>query len=336
MLRTADDAAVAAGVTVVVSAGDAGPTSTIESPASDPGVISVGATTTFQSYAQSDEGGFYNPAVGNGTWDDNNLSSLSSGGYTQSGSTIDLVAPGDANWALCSTDATQYTDCADSLRGKDIGVESFGGTSEASPLTAAAAADVIEAYSQAHHGTDPSPALVKEILCSTATDIGAPAAEQGAGLLNVAGAVALARSLPSRVPVTPIPTTTTTLRLRQLRRRPQLRLRRRARPRARARPARRPPRADAQPPRRRPRQRARDHDDHRGEQRRGPAGGRYHRARGGDGGPPALRRLLVSPSQLNVVGKAGAVTRERLTLTNTGPATTTVHLSTRALTQKIL
>ena len=94
VLRTADDAAVAAGVTVVVSAGDAGPTSTIESPASDPDVISVGATTTFQSYAQSDQGGFYNPAVGNGTWADNNLSSLSSGGYTQSGSTIDLVAPG--------------------------------------------------------------------------------------------------------------------------------------------------------------------------------------------------------------------------------------------------
>ena len=326
VLRTADDAAVAAGVTVVVSAGDAGPTSTIESPASDPGVISVGATTTFQSYAQSDEGGFYNPAVGNGTWDDNNLSSLSSGGYTQSGSTIDLVAPGDANWALCSTDATQYTDCADSLRGKDIGVESFGGTSEASPLTAAAAADVIEAYSQAHHGTDPSPALVKEILCSTATDIGAPAAEQGAGLLNVAGAVALARSLPSRVPVTPIPTTTTTA-----------------------------PTTTTSTTTSSSTTSTTSTTGATSTTTTTPAsttststttttaassGGARRAAATTEPAavmvaPPPSGDLLVGPSQVNVVGKAGAVTRERLTLTNTGPATTTVHLSTRALTQKI-
>ena len=187
VVRDADDAAVAAGVTVVVSSGDAGPTSTIGSPASDPNVISVGATTTFRSYAQSDLGGFYNPVVGNGTWVSNNISSLSSGGFNQSGGTVDLVAPGDGNWALCSANSRDYTGCADTFGGKDIGVQNFGGTSEAAPLTAAAAADVIQAYARAHGGTDPSPALVKQILCSTATDIGAPATEQGAGLLNVAG-----------------------------------------------------------------------------------------------------------------------------------------------------
>ena len=166
----------------------------------------MGATTNFRDYAQSDEGGFYNPVVGNGTWLSNNVAAFSSGGYSQSGGTVDLVAPGDSNWALCSTDPKLYTGCADSFGGKNIGIQSFGGTSEAAPLTAAAAADVIQAYASTHGGTDPSPALVKEILCSTATDIDAPADEQGAGMLNVLGAVKLAKSLPAPV----APTTTTT------------------------------------------------------------------------------------------------------------------------------
>lgn len=196
VIRDADDAAVAAGVTVVVASGDGGGANTIGAPATDPEVISVGATTSFQAYAQTDQGGFYNPAVGNGQWADDNIASFSSGGFSQSGSTVDLVAPGDGNWALCSTDTTVYSGCADTLGGTDVGIQFFGGTSEAAPLTAAAAADVIQAYAQAHGGADPSPALTKDILTSTAVDTGAPADEQGAGLLNVAGAVALARDLP--------------------------------------------------------------------------------------------------------------------------------------------
>ncbi|HLI51073.1 MAG TPA: S8 family serine peptidase, partial [Thermomicrobiaceae bacterium] len=202
--READDAAVAAGVTVVVSSGDAGNTSTIGSPASDPNVISVGATTTFRSYAQSNFGGFDNPAVGNGQWLDNNLSALSSSGFTQAGNTIDLVAPGDLNWALCSTDTAMFSECVSNGNGQPSPIQNFGGTSEASPLTAAAAADVIQAYARTHAGADPSPALVKQILMSSATDIGAPAAEQGAGLLNVLGAVELAGEQP---PVTRPPST---------------------------------------------------------------------------------------------------------------------------------
>jgi hypothetical protein len=191
--RDADDAAVAAGVTVVVSSGDAGYTSTIGSPATDPNVISVGATTTFRGYAQETYGGINDPKW-NGTWLDNNISSLSSGGYSQSGNTVDLVAPGDLNWALCGANNTLFQDCTN-LQGIGTPFDLFGGTSESSPLTAGAAADVISAYASTHNGQDPSPALVKEILMSTATDISAPTTEQGAGLLNVLAAVNEAKSI---------------------------------------------------------------------------------------------------------------------------------------------
>jgi len=191
-VRIADDDAVAAGVTVVTSTGDSGVTSTTGSPATDPNLISAAASTTFRSYQQETFGGINatDPNATNGTWINNNISSLSSGGFAQSGqSTVDITAPGDLNWIDCAENT-----CLDE-NGNPTGIAQEGGTSESSPLTAAAAADVIQAYQKTHGGAYPTPALVKQILMSTATDIEAPAEQQGAGLLNIGAAVKEAESI---------------------------------------------------------------------------------------------------------------------------------------------
>jgi hypothetical protein len=183
-ISLADASAIAAGVTVVSSTGDAGVNGTVGSPASaDIGIIGVGATTMFRSYLQE---GYAGASLSNGTWVDNNISGLSSGGITQAGRTPDLVAPGDLGWALCTPTAL-YEGCASD-------VQDFGGTSQSSPLTAGAAALVIAAFERTHHGAKPTPAVVKQILTGTATDLGHPAYEQGAGELNALKAVQAAEN----------------------------------------------------------------------------------------------------------------------------------------------
>ena len=191
LIKQADDMATAAGTVVTVSTGDAGVTSTIGSPATDPNLISAGATTSYQIDAQDGYGGARFPGVTG--FLNNNISSFSSGGFDSAGGTVDVVAPGELGWALCSTDTAMYGNCV-SLAGNPTAFLAFGGTSESAPLTAGVAALVIQAYEKTHSGKAPTPAVVKQIITSTARDIGAPADQQGAGLVNAYKAVLAAES----------------------------------------------------------------------------------------------------------------------------------------------
>jgi hypothetical protein len=177
LLAPTNDAMVQAGVTVVESAGDSGSSGTVEAPADDPNVIDVGGTNDLRLLAQA-----YGYTKG---WEDDNMTTLSSGGTAPNGRVVDLVAPGYL--ALAPVGVGQVP---------PLPTEAFGGTSQSAPFVSGAAADVIQAYRDTHAGARPSPAQVKEILTSTATDIGAEADQQGAGLLNVYAAVEAARQMP--------------------------------------------------------------------------------------------------------------------------------------------
>jgi hypothetical protein len=177
LLEPTNDAMVAAGVVVVESAGDSGSSGTVEAPADDPNVIDAGGTNDLRLLAQADG---YTKG-----WENDNMTTLSSGGTAPNGAVVDLVAPG-------------YLALAAAGAGQDppLPTEAFGGTSQSAPFISGAAADVIQAYRDTHGGTTPTPAQVKQILTSTATDIGAESDQQGAGLLNIYAAVEAARQMP--------------------------------------------------------------------------------------------------------------------------------------------
>ena len=177
LLEPTNDAMVQAGVVVVESAGDSGSSGTVSAPADDPNVIDAAGTNDLRLLAQAD--GYTRG------WEDDNMTTLSSGGTAPNGAVVDLAAPGYL--ALAAAGAGQVP---------PLPTEAFGGTSESAPFISGAAADVIQAYRDTHGGATPTPAQVKEILTSTATDIGAEADQQGAGLLNVYAAVAAARQMP--------------------------------------------------------------------------------------------------------------------------------------------
>lgn len=180
-----NDMATQAGTTVTVSTGDAGPTSTIGNPSTDPNVISAGASTDSRLYEQTDYA--LATAFGNGRWVDDEISSLSSAGITQNGRTIDVSAPGEADWAVCDAGGN-FSGCAGWNR-QYAPLQAFGGTSQSAPLTAGVAALVIQAYGKTHGGNLPTPAVVKQIITSTAHDLGFAGDLQGTGRIDARAAV---------------------------------------------------------------------------------------------------------------------------------------------------
>ena len=165
LIEPTNVAMVQAGVVVVESAGDSGSSGTVEEPAANPLVIDAAGTNDLRLLAQADG---YTKG-----WLDDNMTTLSSGGTAPPGDVVDLAAPGYLALAPVGVGNTP-----------PLPTEGFGGTSESAPFISGAAADVIQAYRDTHGGATPTPAQVKEILTSTATDIGADADQQGAGLVE--------------------------------------------------------------------------------------------------------------------------------------------------------
>jgi hypothetical protein len=180
--HVANDAAVAAGVTVVVSSGDSGSSGTMNPISADPNVIAAGAVDNFRLVAM---------AHGYSGYVSDNIAAISSGGTAPTGKMVDLVAPGYFGEADCSVSCPA-----------GYPTESMRGTSESAPLIAGAAADVIQAYRDTHAGANPTPAQVKQLLTGTATDLGAPADQQGSGLLNAYAAVRAAQAMPGSTKTT--------------------------------------------------------------------------------------------------------------------------------------
>ena len=143
--------AVAGGTFVTTSSGDQGTANTIGSPSDDavnnPGAIAAGATTQWQGLFQTLRGG---TQLSNGSWINDNIAEFSSAGFTQAGSTVDLVAPGNESFEACTPTAT-YQNCIN-YAGNPSNISTFGGTSESAPMTAGVAALMIQAYRQTHSG----------------------------------------------------------------------------------------------------------------------------------------------------------------------------------------
>jgi serine protease AprX len=168
------DAATKAGVTCFVAAANDQGAGTVESPGCAKDVITVGAST-------ENSGCFYiygywpvNPSNVTG-YENSQVIYWSSGGATADGRLDpDVCAPGAWGETLARSTTAAYLQ--------------FGGTSMATPVAAGVGALVYQAYKQAH-GVFPTPAVVREILMNTATDLGLPANRQGAGCVNATKAV---------------------------------------------------------------------------------------------------------------------------------------------------
>jgi hypothetical protein len=163
------------GITMVSSSGNAGHGyGTIGLPNASPYGITVGATT---NNAYVGYGGFKGqPRFGNTTTFANEMIDFSSRGPS-------II--GDPKPDLVNTGAYGFVPGNVIKAKKDSKAEPFvlfGGTSMAAPLTAGSAAILIEALKEKNQDYDPF--TIKNILMSSATDVGSDPFVQGAGLAN--------------------------------------------------------------------------------------------------------------------------------------------------------
>jgi hypothetical protein len=199
--------AIAANIVVVAAAGNAG-TEGVEAPACDPGVIAVGATSLSDGLPNGSEN-----TSGSSSAPTEYVASYSD--YGSPGASLNnqnawgIVAPGgdpssdtDADDLHWITDIWTTTPLDNSFAGvcydypssattNDCQVQ-IAGTSMATPTVAGAAALIIAA-----NASYKSPTKMKQLLCTTADDIGD--SHEGCGRLNVYRAMATAvgdRSLP--------------------------------------------------------------------------------------------------------------------------------------------
>jgi len=210
-LVQAVERAVAAGIVVVVAAGNEGMNRTtgevgyagITSPGNAPSAITVGAVDTNKTITRIDD--VVAPFSSRGpTWYD---------GYMKP----DVVAPGRRIVSFMAKGSYLYKNYPAWY--VDVATRTYmslSGTSMAAAVTTGVVADIIRASRAANGGHAPTPNTVKAILEFTATALpNADALTQGAGEINAAGAIELARAIDLGAPLSSwwlamgvIPTTT--------------------------------------------------------------------------------------------------------------------------------
>jgi hypothetical protein len=175
-------------ITLAFSAGNAGPgRQTIDSPASAKNVIAIGAS-------QNDRFD-----LGTYTDGDRAMADFSSRGPCEDGRLKpDLVAPG--TWIASLQSAAAGSDNAWAAISGNYQYE--GGTSQAVPHVAGAAAVFIQFYRETHGQTNPSPALIKAALINSATPLqtsssiaAVPGPDQGWGRVALTNLISSARQV---------------------------------------------------------------------------------------------------------------------------------------------
>ena len=164
------------GITVVNAEGNEGPGQGTDGSAPDlKNLIAVGATTGFRLLAQIDA-----LTSGSAYRGDQVITWSGRGPNSRGDFRPDIMGFGAYGWALIPS--------GQGADGSDL--QTFGGTSMAAPVVAGDLALAESAWKMKHPGRRlPAPSYWKNLLASTATDLGYPALDQSSGLVNAAAAV---------------------------------------------------------------------------------------------------------------------------------------------------